>query len=365
MTIIVEPADAGERLDSFLARRLNGVSRSKIQKAISGGEAAVNERVSKPGYRIREADEISIELISPEPLDARPEPIPINIVHEDDDLIVIDKPAGMVVHPGAGVRTGTLANALVYHFNLLSQSGGASRPGIVHRLDMGTSGLIVVAKNESTHQGLAEQFMNRTVEKRYVALVYGTTKLESGQFDGPIGRDPKNRLRMAVRRPGEGRPALTLYRVKERFDEFTLLDVEIKTGRTHQIRVHLAAGKHPVVADSTYSGGRENSIQRKVTKGRVAKLGRPFLHAAQLAFLHPGSGEVDGIVFTSPLPEDLATFLTAFVEEQPSSGSAPRFSVAFDFQSIPVRQETSEWRFVGPGRSRRDPGECGECVWEG
>ena len=309
MTIIVEPAEAGERLDSFLARRLNGVSRSKIQKAISGGDAAVNEHLSKPGYRVRAADEITIELISPEPLDARPEPIPIEIVHEDADLIVINKPAGMVVHPGAGVRTGTLANALVYHFGTLSQTGGASRPGIVHRLDVGTSGLIVVAKNEPTHQGLADQFMNRSVEKRYIAMVYGRTKLNEGRFDSPIGRDPRNRLKMAVRSPGEGRPALTLFRVTEHFDEFTLLDVEIKTGRTHQIRVHLSAAKHPVVADSTYGGGRENSVQSKLIKGRIAKLGRPFLHAAKLAFLHPATGEM--AAFTSPLPEDLESLLRA------------------------------------------------------
>ena len=307
MTITVEPADVGERLDAFLARRIPGASRSQIQKAITEGDAAVNDRPSKPAYRLREGDEIAIDLLPPEPLDASPEPIDLDIKYEDDDLAVINKPAGMVVHPGAGVRSGTLANALVHHFNQLSRTGGGSRPGIVHRLDAGTSGLIVVARNETAHNNLAEQFMSRTVSKSYKALVYGLLREDEGRLDGPIGRDPRNRVKMAVRAERQGRPALTFFRVVDRFNDFTLLDVNIKTGRTHQIRVHLSHAKHPVVADATYGNGRENSIRDAQVKSMVLALGRPFLHAAQLGFLHPTTGEQ--LNFEAELPDELKKFL--------------------------------------------------------
>src|SRR5678815_666690 len=204
MTITVEPADVGQRLDAFLAARIPGASRTQIQRAITEGDAAVNERPSKPSYRLRAGDEISIDVSPPEPLDAAPEPIALDIVYEDDDVVVINKPAGMVVHPGAGIRTGTLANALVHHFNQLSRSGGDSRPGIVHRLDAGTSGLIVVARNEAAHNNLAQQFMDRSIEKSYAALVYGLVTADEGRLDGAIGRDPKNRVKMAVRPEGQG-----------------------------------------------------------------------------------------------------------------------------------------------------------------
>ncbi len=307
MTITVEPADVGQRLDAFLAARIPGASRSQIQKAITEGDAAVNERPCKPSYRLRDGDEISIDISPPEPLDAAPEPIDLNIVYEDDDIVVINKPAGMVVHPGAGIRSGTLANALVFHFEQLSKHGGNSRPGIVHRLDAGTSGLIVVARNEAAHNSLAQQFMDRSVEKAYVALVYGRVISDQGRFDGAIGRDPKNRVKMAVRPAGQGRPALTLFRVTERFDEFTLLDINIKTGRTHQIRVHLSHAKHPVVGDVTYGGGRENMIRDARMKSIVQGLGRPFLHAGRLAFRHPQSGEE--MRFEAVLPAELQSVL--------------------------------------------------------
>jgi 23S rRNA pseudouridine1911/1915/1917 synthase len=217
----------------------------------------------------------------------------------------------MVTHPGAGVVSGTLANGLIYHFNRISHQpprrGGASRPGIVHRLDVGTSGLIVAAKTDRAHLSLAEQFESRTVLKSYVALVYGVVQEDSGRIEAPIGRDPRSRVKMAVTR--DGRPALTLYRVVERFDEFTLLDVEIKTGRTHQIRVHLAHIKHPVVADSTYDAGRANTIKNAKLRAAIAKLDRPFLHAARLGFAHPASQE--RMEFTAPLPSDLQSLLDA------------------------------------------------------
>ncbi len=298
---------AGTRLDAFLASQLADVSRATIHKAIQGGECLVNDRTPKASYKVRAGDEIQLDLPEIAPLEAAPENIPLNIVYEDDELIVINKPAGMVVHPGAGVRSGTLANALVYHFNQLSQPDSL-RPGIVHRLDVGTSGLIVVAKTDRAHQHLAAQFEARTIEKRYTALVYGVIKNESGRIDAPIDRDPRNRVKMAVRPEGQGRPALTLYRVVERFAEFTLLDVEIKTGRTHQIRVHLAHLKHPIVADVTYEGGRVNMVKDVRLRRVIEKLGRPFLHAASLLFSHP-SGE--RLAFTVPLPDDLQNYLAS------------------------------------------------------
>ncbi|HZN11749.1 MAG TPA: RluA family pseudouridine synthase [Blastocatellia bacterium] len=301
--IVVPPEESGARLDAFLAARLGGASRAQIQRAIAGGDVTVNERAAKPSRRLRAGEEVQVELPEAAPLSATPEPIPLQIVFEDDDLVVVNKPAGMVVHPGAGVTSGTLANALIHHFGQLSRTQGALRPGIVHRLDVGTSGLIVVAKTDRAHLALAEQFAERRVLKSYRALAYGLVRANEGRVEAPIGRDPRNRVKMAVRKAGEGRAALTFYRVVERFSEFTLLDVEIKTGRTHQIRVHLAHLKHPVVGDATYDGGRANTIRDARLRAAVARLGRPFLHAARLSFAHPTSGEV--ISFAAPLPAEL------------------------------------------------------------
>ncbi|MGE0131377.1 MAG: RluA family pseudouridine synthase [Blastocatellales bacterium] len=304
------PAEAeGQRLDLFLASQFSGTSRSAIQRAISGGDITVNGKTVKPSHRVSAGEEIAGEIPAAPVIDAVPENIPLNIVYEDEEIIVVNKPAGMVTHPGAGVTSGTLANGLVYYFNQISHQpprrGGSSRPGIVHRLDVGTSGLIVVAKTDRAHLNLAEQFESRAVMKSYTALVYGVVKEDSGKIEAPIGRDPRSRVKMAVLR--DGRQALTLYRVVERFDEFTLLDIEIKTGRTHQIRVHLAHIKHPVVADSTYDAGRANSIKSAKLRAAVTKLGRPFLHAARLSFAHPVSGEK--MEFAAPLPDDLRAFL--------------------------------------------------------
>jgi 23S rRNA pseudouridine1911/1915/1917 synthase len=309
LSFIVPPESAGQRLDTFLASQIAAISRSQIRRAIENGGVAVNNQPSKPGHSLRAGEEIQIELPESTPLEASPEPIPLDIIYEDNEIIVINKPAGMVTHPGAGATSGTLANALVYHFAQISHQpprrGGASRPGIVHRLDVGTSGLIVVAKTDRAHLSLAEQFESRTVFKSYTALVYGRLKENEGKIDAPIGRDPRSRVKMAVR--PEGRRALTLYRVIERFDEFSLLDVEIKTGRTHQIRVHLAYIKHPVVADGTYDGGRVNSIKSVKLRSAISRLKRPFLHAARLSFTHPVSGEK--VEFAAPLPAELQLFL--------------------------------------------------------
>ena len=301
--------DVDTRLDAYLAARIKGWSRSRLQRLIDDGDVLVNARTVKPSYKLRTKDEIEVELTPPPSTAFAAENIPLDIIYEDDDLVVVNKPAGMVVHPAAGAWSGTLANALAHHFQRLSAHAGAMRPGIVHRLDKDTSGLLVVAKNEEVHEKLADQFRAREVFKSYVALVHGVVKLESGAVDQPLARDPQHRTRMAVVRGG--RPALSIYRVRERFDRFTLLDVEIKTGRTHQIRVHLVWLKHPVVADAAYSEGRDKTVQDVRVRAAIRKLGRQFLHAEQLGFRHPRSGEP--VRFTAPLPRELASFLAALI----------------------------------------------------
>lgn len=320
-SLVVSAEAGGMRLDAYLASRVNGVSRSALQRAIASGAVLVNDQVAKASYKVRAGDELQVELPETIPLEAAPEAIPLDIVYEDAELIVVNKPAGMVVHPGAGVRSGTLANALVYHFNQLSRAPGALRPGIVHRLDVGTSGLIVIAKTDLAHQNLAAQFESRTVYKRYRALVHGHLAANAGRIDAPIGRDPRNRIRMAVRPPGHGRTALTLYHVAERLDvgdKFSLLDVEIKTGRTHQIRVHLAYLKHPIVADEAYDGGRGKTLRTPPVRAALARLGRPFLHAAELRFTHPATGEA--LSFGAPLPDDLRGLLALLRDPQRLQG---------------------------------------------
>jgi 23S rRNA pseudouridine1911/1915/1917 synthase len=306
ITVAVE--DAGQRLDSYLAHRLSGSSRAQIQRAIENGDITVNEADSKSSYKVRPGDEVFIEIPPSLPLDAVGEAIPLNIVFEDEHLIVVNKPAGMVVHPGAGIASGTLANALVYHFGEHQSPGESHRPGIVHRLDVGTSGLIVVARTDLALQRLSEQFAERKVKKTYTALIFGTVSTTEGVIDQPIGRDPKNRVKMSVRPVGSGRSALTLYRVLDRLSDFTLLEVEIKTGRTHQIRVHLAFIKHPVVGDALYDNGRGRNLANAPIRGAINHLGRPFLHASSLSFTHPVTGEQ--MSFKADLPAELKDFLS-------------------------------------------------------
>jgi 23S rRNA pseudouridine1911/1915/1917 synthase len=305
--LTVNPDQAGLRLDSFLASRLKDISRTRVQHAIQDGDILVNQHVSKPSYRLRDGDHIEIDLPEPAPVELIPEAIPLSILFEDDVLIVVDKPAGMVVHPGAGIESGTLANALVYHFNTLSNAAGRIRPGIVHRLDKDTSGLLVVAKNDLAHQRLSDQFREREVFKIYIALVYGRVSTERGEIEARIGRGTHNRTRMAVLKGGAGRPAHTIYEVAHRYQDFTLLKVQIKTGRTHQIRVHLAHIGHPVVGDVNYGGGRINSVYNVSIKRAVQALGRHFLHSTELAFNHPRSEH--RLEFSSPLPPELSALL--------------------------------------------------------
>jgi 23S rRNA pseudouridine1911/1915/1917 synthase len=305
LNLQVSESNVDTRLDSFLAAQIDGWSRARLQRLIEDEDVLVNGKPAKAALKLRAGDEIEVELSAPPAATFTPEDIPLNIIFEDDSLIVVNKPAGLVVHPAAGVHSGTLANALAYHFQNLSTRAGDIRPGIVHRLDKDTSGLMVVAKTEATHENLADQFRAREVFKSYVALVHGVVKQQSGRIEQPIARDPRTRIRMAVVRAGRG--AVSLYKVRRSYKSFTLLDVELKTGRTHQIRVHLSWLKHPVVGDEVYGGGRDKTVQDVRLRAAIRKLHRQFLHAERLGFRHPTSGE--SLQFVAPLPDELTRLL--------------------------------------------------------
>jgi 23S rRNA pseudouridine1911/1915/1917 synthase len=292
--------EAGRRLDNVLHERLPEFSRSRIQEWIRNGRVLVNGAAARASYTVRGGEAIQVDPADPPPLHAEPEEIPLSILYEDDDVVAVDKPAGMVVHAGAGVHSGTLVNALLHRFGALSRVGGEMRPGIVHRLDRFTSGVILVAKNDAAHRKLAVQFSGRRVEKLYLALVHGVVKQESGVIDKPIARDPIHRTRMTARLR-EGRSAHTEYRVLARLPGFTFLEVRIGTGRTHQIRVHMASIGHPVAGDTLYGAPAQ-------VPGR-APLGRFFLHAHRIRFFRPADGEPVTIV--SPLPQALQDWMAA------------------------------------------------------
>lgn len=285
--IVVQEEEAG-RLDLYVARHSPDVSRSRAHRLIEDGLVTVNGRAAKPSRPLQRGDRVVVRLPPPLPLDLEPEAIPLSVVYEDDDLLVVDKPAGLAVHPGAGRSRHTLVNALLARCPDLAGVGGVLRPGIVHRLDKDTSGLLLVAKNDRAHAALSRQLKERTVEKGYLALVTGRLEPGEGVIEGAIGRDPRNRKRMAV--VEGGRPARTAYRVRERLRDCTFVEVTPSTGRTHQIRVHLAAVGHPVVGDAVY--GRPSAL-----------VGRQFLHACRLGFRHPADGRP--LLFESPLPPDL------------------------------------------------------------
>ena len=328
--ISVAPADAGKRLDQFLVAHLD-VSRARVQQLISEQKVLVKDASAKASLKLRGGESISV-LGSAErpPLRAMAEEIPLDIVFEDDDLAIINKAAGMMVHAGAGAtedqrNRGTLVNALLHHFATLSAVGGETRPGIVHRLDKETSGLIVVAKNDETHRKLAEQFARREVKKTYIALVHGWPKKDRGTISARISRDRVRRIRMSTRGTG-GREAISHYVVLQRLDsafgKFSLVEVKIDTGRTHQIRVHMASLGHPVVGDALYGAPREMRARRgrATDEGAAISLGRNFLHSAQLELTHPRSGEK--IALKSPLPPELQAFLTALEKDSGGDLSA-------------------------------------------
>jgi 23S rRNA pseudouridine1911/1915/1917 synthase len=296
--LTAEPEDAGKRLDRMLHERLPQYSRARIQDWIGAGRVLVNGKAGRPSRAVRPGDAIDVEPADPRPLAAGPEDIPLSILYEDEDVVAIDKPAGMAVHAGAGLHSGTLVNALLHRFGALSSAGGALRPGIVHRLDRFTSGVLLVAKNDFAHQKLAAQFAGRQVEKVYLALVHGRVRDERGRIERPIARDPVRRIRMTARLAA-GRPAWSEYRVLRRFERFTLLEVRIGTGRTHQIRVHLSSIGHPVAGDTLY--GAPAKIE-----GRPP-LGRYFLHAHRIRFRRPATGEEIAVV--SPLPRELEEWM--------------------------------------------------------
>jgi 23S rRNA pseudouridine1911/1915/1917 synthase len=310
-------ADAGRRLDAWLAERLPSLSRARLQALIESGHVRVDGAPARASRRVRAGQAAVVEVPPAAPAVPRAEDIPLAVVHEDASLLVIDKPAGLVVHPGAGAEAGTLVNALLGRVRDLSGIGGVLRPGIVHRLDRGTSGLLVVAKDDATHRSLVEQFASRTVEKEYVALVLGAPAPPRGEIDAPIGRDPVHRQRMSVRAP-RGRAARTSWTVEERLDGAALLRVRIHTGRTHQIRVHLASIGHPVAGDAAYGGTRTAPSRRAAARDVLARLRRPALHSARLSFTHPATGE--RVTFTSPLPDDIAQTLRQLREAGGATG---------------------------------------------
>jgi 23S rRNA pseudouridine1911/1915/1917 synthase len=326
---LVVPAEAaGQRLDQFLTSQLEGVSRSRVQLLLEQGDVLVNGARPKASSKLRGGESIAISgEPRPAPLKAIAEDIPLQVVFEDANLAVIDKPAGMMVHAGSGQtedarNRGTLVNALLHRFRALSTTSGELRPGIVHRLDKDTSGLIIVAKNDRTHAALAEMFSTRQVKKTYIALVHGSVERAKGTITAAIGRDPMRRTRMTTRVQEDGRSAVSHYevvrRLATRFGKFTLVRVRIETGRTHQIRVHMASIGHPVVGDTLYGASGQltdqaamqaapsKAARRKAEPERL-RLGRNFLHAAELEFTHPKTGKP--LSLASPLPEALNAFL--------------------------------------------------------
>ena len=301
--ILVEPAQAGARLDSLLAAQLTDISRSMIQRLIEEEHVSCNGRTVSKSFRPKEGDKLQLTLPDPVPVQVLPQNIPLNILYEDDHLLVVNKPKGMVVHPAPGNPDGTLVNALLYHCRgSLSGIGGELRPGIVHRIDKDTSGLLVVAKDDRTHAGLSEQMAVHGIHRLYQAVVYGSLK-EDGFVEAPIGRHKTDRKKMAVTQQNS-KYAYTGYRVLEKYIGFTHIECKLKTGRTHQIRVHMASIGHPLAGDEVYG-----------PRAVIKKLGGQCLHAKTLGFVHPISGKY--MEFDSPLPDYFLKFLSSLKKEEP------------------------------------------------
>ena len=341
-TIDVSPEARGQRLDRFLAAQLDGVSRSRVHMLLEQGDVLVDGEREKASLKLRGGEKIAIiGEPRPAPLKATAEDIPLDVVFEDADLAVVNKPAGMMVHAGSGQNEdarsrGTLVNALLYRFKALSSTGGDLRPGIVHRLDKDTSGLIVVAKNDRTHAALGEMFSSRQMNKTYMALVQGKVERAKGTINAGVSRDPVRRTRMTVQPQDNSRTAVSHYevlrRIETRFGKFTLVKVRIETGRTHQIRVHMASIGHPVVGDTLYGGAGQLTDQvaaqaatskaaRRRSEPERLRLGRNFLHAARLEFVHPRTKKL--LELEAPLPPDLEEFLSRLEDEKPGPGEPP------------------------------------------
>ena len=293
--LMVEDNMEGERLDSLVAEHCDDLSRSTVKSLIEQGKILVNSQLSKASYRVKEGDEIRVDIPEPKEIRLEPQNLPLPIIYQDEDLVVVNKPKGMVVHPAKGNWDNTMVNALLYHVRDLSGINGELRPGIVHRLDKDTSGVMVVAKNDRAHRCLAEQIKEHSINREYLALVHGTIKENLGTIDAPIGRSKVDRKKMAV--TGNGRSALTNYEVMERFKDYTLVKVQLLTGRTHQIRVHFAYIGQPVVGDPLYGPSKKH-----------LGLDSQALHAYRLGFIHPSSGEY--LEFNSPMPDYFAKILS-------------------------------------------------------
>ena len=323
-------ADKGQepfRIDKYLVVKVQNATRNKVQNAIRAGSVLVNDAPVKPNYKIKSGDVIRVVLPTPVRKGIIvPEDIPLKIVYEDDDLIVVDKAAGMVVHPGHGNYSGTLVNALAYHFDHFPTAGAMDRPGLVHRIDKDTSGLLVVAKTEYAMTHLARQFYDHSISRRYKALVWGDFNEDEGTYTGNIGRNPSNRLQMAVFPDGEaGKPAVTHYRVAQRFGYVTLVECRLETGRTHQIRAHFTFNRHPLFSDSRYGGdqilkGTISGAYKLFVRRAMEALPRQALHAELLGFIHPTTGKY--LEFSSPMPEDFSSALALWEDYSHHSMSA-------------------------------------------
>ena len=321
-SIRVKSSDEDKRLDVLVASRLSDCTRTFAAGLIVAEHIQVDGQPKKPGYRVKSGQTISGVIPPPAPVKFKPEPIPIDILYEDDHIIVVNKQPGLVVHPAPGHFSGTLVNGLLYHCPDLVGIGGELRPGIVHRLDKDTSGTMIVAKNDAAHHNLSRQFKSRQIKKEYLALVHGILKTATGSIELPIGRHPVDRKRMSTVSP-KGRTAETVWRVKEEFQEFTLLSLDLKTGRTHQIRVHCAALHHPIVGDKVY---RPRKLEKTIARGRkpsdkllqvLKSVKRQMLHARRLGFTHPGTQKE--MCIESPVPDDMLYLmdrLRQFLSEQ-------------------------------------------------
>jgi len=308
-TILIEKSDDGKRLDTVVSAHLPECSRSFAAARIREGDFIIDGNLKKPGYRVKTGETITGQIPPPETIDYDPEPIDLDILYEDKDIIVVNKQPGLVVHPAPGHYTGTLVNGLLYHCPDIEGIGGKIRPGIVHRLDKDTSGVIVVAKNDAAHNHLSDQFKSRETKKEYLALVYGLVKENSGEINLPVGRHPTDRKKMSTN-SRHGKSAITFWSVKERFEGATLLSLNIKTGRTHQIRVHCATMHHPVVGDTIYAGrkaGKGLSGPKQVVD-LLKSAKRQMLHAFRIQFVHPKNGET--MTLEAALPEDMVKLLS-------------------------------------------------------